>query len=70
MQEHRVAQCACGSVQLELQGPPIYCLVCYCDDCQAGWQQIQTLAPAQTSSVLDANGGSAGEAGTPNGFRL
>jgi len=58
MSEHRLAQCACGSVQLELQGAPIYCVVCYCDDCQAGGQQIQALAPSQPSTVLAADGGS------------
>jgi hypothetical protein len=58
MQELRTAQCACGRVQVELQGTPIHCVVCYCDDCQAGGQQIQALAPPQASGVLDADGGS------------
>jgi hypothetical protein len=58
MQEQRVAQCVCSSVQLELRGAPIYRLVCYCDDCQAGAQQIEALTSPQASAVLDADGGS------------
>jgi hypothetical protein len=66
MHEHRIAQCACGRVELELRGPPLYCLVCYCDDCQAGARQIEALAAQATESmtspqptaVLDADGGS------------
>src|SRR5688500_16004107 len=57
MPEQRLAQCACGSVQLQLQGAPIHCLICYCDDCQAGGLQIQALSPPP-GRVLDADGGS------------
>ena len=58
MPQPLVAQCACGNVQLELQGQPIECLVCYCDDCQAGARQIQALMPARAAAILDADGGS------------
>lgn len=49
------AECACGSVALELRGTPIVGAVCYCDDCQAGGRQIEALP--QAPPVLDADGG-------------
>ncbi|TXD42650.1 hypothetical protein FRC96_02995 [Lujinxingia vulgaris] len=38
--------CTCGSVTLKLTGKAIACLSCYCDDCQAGARQIETLPGA------------------------
>jgi hypothetical protein len=42
----RGACCTCGKVELEAMGVPITSVVCYCDDCQAGAQQIETLPNA------------------------
>jgi hypothetical protein len=50
-----VARCACGQVELEATGLPIACVVCYCDDCQAGAQLIEALPAA--GRVRDPNGG-------------
>jgi hypothetical protein len=44
-------------VELELAGPPITTLVCYCDDCQEGSRRIDALPSART--VRDADGGTA-----------
>ena len=51
------AACACGQVALQLNGKPIVCLACYCDDCQRGSRRIETLPHAQP--VLDPDGGTA-----------
>jgi hypothetical protein len=51
------AACACGNVELEASGAPIVSVVCYCDDCQEGSRQIETLPNAQP--VLDPDGGTA-----------
>ncbi len=42
------ASCACGSVEIALDAPPIAALSCCCDDCQAAAQTLEALpgAPA------------------------
>ena len=52
-----IARCSCGSVELEASGAPIVSNVCYCDDCQEGGRQIETLPRAP--AVRDADGGTA-----------
>jgi hypothetical protein len=47
--------CACGQVSVKAIGAPITCVVCYCDDCQEGARQIQSLPNA--ISVQDPDGG-------------
>ncbi|HEX4301320.1 MAG TPA: hypothetical protein VHZ78_00910 [Rhizomicrobium sp.] len=51
------SSCACGHVQLETEGAPIFSAVCYCDDCQEGARRIEALPGA--GKVLDGDGGSA-----------
>jgi hypothetical protein len=50
-----IARCRCGNVELEATGVPITSVVCYCDDCQAGAQQIEALPDA--GRVREADGG-------------
>ncbi len=47
--------CSCGKVEFEAKGPPIMAVACYCDDCQRGSREIQTLPHAPP--VLGADGG-------------
>ena len=49
--------CECGQVAVEAIGAPIACVVCYCDDCQEGARQIQSLPHA--TAVQDPDGGTA-----------
>lgn len=49
--------CACGRVVVEAIGPPITSVVCYCDDCQEGARQIQSLPHAV--SIQEPDGGTA-----------
>ncbi|MCB1336962.1 MAG: hypothetical protein KDK10_05740 [Maritimibacter sp.] len=44
----RTATCACGAVEIALDGPPIATLSCCCDDCQAAAARLEALpgAPA------------------------
>jgi hypothetical protein len=49
--------CVCGQVAYEAIGTPITCVVCYCDDCQEGARQIESLPFA--ASVQDPDGGTA-----------
>lgn len=51
------ATCQCGGVELKAVGKPIVCSVCYCDDCQKGAEQIETLPNA--GAVRDPDGGTA-----------
>jgi hypothetical protein len=51
------ASCSCGGVELEAVGTPIFCGVCYCDDCQRGARQIEALPNAL--AVQGADGGTA-----------
>jgi hypothetical protein len=53
----RRSSCACGRVQCEGVGKPIFSGVCYCADCQRGGRRIETLPHAP--AVLDADGGAA-----------
>lgn len=38
--------CVCGQVAYEAIGAPITSVICYCDDCQEGARQIQSLPHA------------------------
>jgi hypothetical protein len=49
--------CACGRVQCEGVGKPIFSGVCYCRDCQEGGRRIESLPHAP--AVLDVDGGTA-----------
>ena len=53
----RRSACACGRVQCEGVGKPIFSGVCYCRDCQEGSRRIETLPGAP--AVRDADGGTA-----------
>jgi hypothetical protein len=50
-----IARCTCGKVELEATGEPLTSVICYCDDCQAGAQQIEALPNA--ALVREPNGG-------------
>jgi hypothetical protein len=50
-----IARCACGKVELEATGAPITSVVCYCNDCQQGAQQIEALPNARR--VREPDGG-------------
>lgn len=47
--------CACGQVEVALDGEPILVAACHCDDCQAGGAKIEALPGAW--AVRDAAGG-------------
>ncbi|MDL2404751.1 hypothetical protein PY650_03575 [Rhizobium calliandrae] len=49
--------CSCGSVELKAFGRPIVSSVCYCDDCQKGAEQIESLPNA--GAIRDPDGGTA-----------
>ncbi len=53
----RRSACACGRVQCEGVGEPIFSAVCYCRDCQEGGRRIEGLPHAP--AVLDSDGGTA-----------
>ncbi len=50
-----IVRCTCGKVELEAIGAPITCVVCYCDDCEAGARQIEALPNA--TAVGEPDGG-------------
>jgi hypothetical protein len=50
-----IARCTCGKVELQAAGTPITSVVCYCDDCQAGAQQIEALPNADR--IREPDGG-------------
>jgi len=52
----RTSTCACGKVRIRVQGTPIVCSICYCDDCQTGARQLEALGA--DGSFHDAFGGS------------
>ena len=52
-----IVDCACGQVAVEAVGSPITSVICYCDDCQEGARQIQSLPHA--ASIQDGDGGTA-----------
>jgi hypothetical protein len=41
-----VASCKCGKTEWAASAKPIASVICYCDDCQAGAQQIEALTGA------------------------
>ena len=47
--------CTCGQVTVNAVGAPIASVVCYCDDCQEGARQLQSLPNAV--AVQDPDGG-------------
>lgn len=51
------ATCSCGAVEFKAFGRPIVSSICYCDDCQKGAGQIETLPNA--CAVSDPDGGTA-----------
>jgi len=51
----RTARCSCGNVEIEGRGTPVTSVVCYCDSCQAGSQQIEALTNA--APILGPDGG-------------
>ncbi len=51
----RMSICTCGRVRCQVSGAPILSVICYCDDCQKGGQEIESLPNA--ARVLDADGG-------------
>ena len=53
----RIARCSCGSVELEAFGTPIMSVVCYCDACQKGSQELEALPNAVP--ILGSDGGTA-----------
>lgn len=53
----RTARCSCGSVEIETLGSPIMSVVCYCDTCQKGSRQIESLTKAVP--ILGPDGGTA-----------
>jgi hypothetical protein len=55
LQQTRTARCACGSVELETTGAPIFGAACYCADCQEAGRQIGQLPDAPR--VLGPDGG-------------
>lgn len=57
LNNHTTARCSCGKVELEAIGAPIMSVACYCDDCQEGSRQIETLPNAHP--VRDPDGGTA-----------
>jgi hypothetical protein len=52
-----IVNCACGQVAVEASGRPITSVSCYCDDCQEGARQIQSLPHA--ASIQERDGGTA-----------
>lgn len=56
MTKTRISKCNCGKVQYEATHEAILVGVCYCDDCQAASQLIESLPNAP--SVLVEDGGS------------
>jgi hypothetical protein len=57
LQVTATVNCVCGQVAFEALGAPITSVICYCDDCQEGARQIQSLPRA--ISVQDLDGGTA-----------
>ncbi len=54
--DKKISKCVCGEVVFEALGEPIASAACHCDDCQAGWGQVEALEGA--APVLGAAGGS------------
>ncbi|HEY9011930.1 MAG TPA: DUF6151 family protein [Devosia sp.] len=47
--------CACGKIEVALEGEPILTAACHCDDCQAGGAKLEARPGAW--KVRDASGG-------------
>ena len=54
-QTERYSSCACGQVRFKALGAPMFCAVCYCDDCQKGAGPLEALSGAP--AFRDADGG-------------
>ena len=54
-EDRMTARCACGRVVLAMRGAPIVSVACYCDDCQEGARQIESLPNA--APVKNPDGG-------------
>ncbi|AKQ63817.1 hypothetical protein A176_000729 [Myxococcus hansupus] len=52
-QTHRLG-CACGQVQLQVEGAPIVSVECCCDSCRAAGDRLQTLPTARP--VMEPHG--------------
>ena len=50
---HRLG-CACGQVQLQVEGTPIVSVECYCNSCRAAGGRLQTLPTPRP--MLESNG--------------
>jgi hypothetical protein len=55
MAQHTDLQCACGKVQLQVEGEPILCAECHCESCRSAGGKLQALQLAQP--LLEANSG-------------
>lgn len=55
MPEHIDLSCACGKLQLQLEGAPILCAECHCTSCRTAGEQLQALNLARP--MLEPNGG-------------
>ncbi|AQA00072.1 hypothetical protein BWQ93_17520 [Sphingopyxis sp. QXT-31] len=55
LKEKRIASCSCGTVTLELAGPPIVAATCYCHSCQAAGAAFDALPGVP--GTLGADGG-------------
>ena len=53
--QRATATCSCGNVSIALNGPPIYCAACHCDDCQTAAQNLDELPTPEPT--MDAYGG-------------
>jgi len=49
-------QCACGAVELEVQGEPLLQYVCHCDDCQTACGDAFSCSLYPTQSVVVKRG--------------
>jgi len=53
--ETRLASCPCGTVTLELTGPPIVAATCYCESCRTAGHAFEAFPGA--APVVGADGG-------------
>jgi len=51
--EEFVAECACGRVAFAARGKPMIVVACYCDDCQAAAQHVESLPGGQSGMRSD-----------------
>lgn len=57
MTHHRTVACACGQVQLRLEGPPIASVECLCSSCRTAGQVLETLPGSP--QIVDDKGATA-----------